>query len=110
MADLREFFREIQRVEYFHSILARLSIQELEKITVHFDDQMKEILIGEKFDCWRHKVFLHAGYVKNILISQSKLQVINFDKFVGFSNDQTKMMISFLQCITKNHDYALQVH
>ena len=40
------------------NILARLSIQDLEKITIQFEDQTKEILIGEKSDCWRHKVFL----------------------------------------------------
>ena len=41
--------------------------------------------------------------------NQSKLQLINFDKFAGFSNNQIKMMISFLQRITEDHDYVLQV-
>ena len=58
MADLTQFFREIQRAEYFDSILARLSIEDLEKMTMQFEDQMKEIVIGEKYDCWRHIVFL----------------------------------------------------
>ena len=58
IADLTQFFREIQRAEYFGSILARLSIEDLEKMTMQFEDQMKEIVIGEKYDCWRHKVFL----------------------------------------------------
>ena len=56
MADLTQFFREIQRAEYFDSILARLSIEDLEKMTMQFEGQMKEIVIGEKDDCWRHKV------------------------------------------------------
>ena len=38
-------------------------------------------------------------------IPQSKLQLINFDKFAEFSNDQIKIMISFLQRITEDHDY-----
>ena len=41
--------------------------------------------------------------------NQSMLQLINLDKFAGFSIDQIKMMISFLQPITEDHDYALQV-
>ena len=41
--------------------------------------------------------------------NQLKLQLINFDKFAGFSNNQIKIMISFLQRITEDHDYALQV-
>ena len=68
---------------------------------------MKEILIGGKCDSWRHKVFLHGSCEE--YPNQSKPQLINFDKFVGFSNDQIKMMISFLQRITEDHDYALQV-
>ena len=107
MADLTQFFREIQRVEYFDSILARLSIEDLEKMTMQFEDQMKEIVIGEKYDCWRHKVFLYGSCEE--YPNQSKLQLINFDKFAGFSNNQIKMMISFLQRITEDHDYVLQV-
>ena len=107
MADLMQFFREIQRVEYFNSILARLSIEDLEKMTMQFEDQMKEIVIGEKYDCWRHKVFLYGSCEE--YPNQSKLQLINFDKFAGFSNNQIKMMISFLQRITEDHDYVLQV-
>ena len=60
MADLTQFFREIERAEYFDSILARLSIEDLEKMTMQIEDQMKEIVIGEKYDCWRHKVFLYG--------------------------------------------------
>ena len=41
--------------------------------------------------------------------NQSKVQLINFDKFVGFSNDEIKIMIYFLQRITEDHNYALQV-
>ena len=107
MADLTQFFREIQRAEYFDSILARLSIEDLEKMTMQFEDQMKEIVIGEKYDCWRHKVFLYGSCEE--YPNQSKLQLINFDKFAGFSNNQIKMMISFLQRITQDHDYVLQV-
>ena len=107
MADLTQFFREIQRAEYFDSILARLSIEDLEKMTMQFEDQMKEIVIGEKYDCWRHKVFLYGSCEE--YPNQSKLQLINFDKFAGFSNNKIKMMISFLQRITEDHDYVLQV-
>ena len=60
MADLTQFLKEIQRAEYFDSILARLSIEDLEKITMQFEDQMKEIVIGEKYDYWCHKVFLYG--------------------------------------------------
>ena len=107
MADLTQFFREIQRAEYFDSILARLSIENLEKMTMQFEDQMKNLVIGEKYDCWRHKVFLYGSCEE--YPNQSKLQLINFDKFAGFSNNQIKMMISFLQRITEDHDYVLQV-
>ena len=48
MADLTQFFREIQRAEYFDSILACLSIKDLKKITMPYENQMKEIVIGEK--------------------------------------------------------------
>ena len=34
MADLTQVLKEIQRAEYFDSILARLSIKDLEKITM----------------------------------------------------------------------------
>ena len=51
MTDLREFFSKIHKVEYFDSTLVRLSIQDLEKIAIQFEDQMKEILIGENCDC-----------------------------------------------------------
>ena len=37
------------------------------------------------------------------------LQLVNFDKFAEFSTDQIKMMISFRQSISEDHDYALQV-
>ena len=107
MTDLTEFFREIHKAEYFDSILARLSIKDLQKITIQFEDQMKEILTGQKCDCWRHKFFLYGSCEE--YPNQSKLHLINFDKLAGFSNDQTKMMISFLQRITEDHDYALQV-
>ena len=56
--------------------MALLSIQDLEKIAIQFEDQIKEILIGEKSDCCRRKVFLR-GHVKNILEhrNQPKLQL-----------------------------------
>ena len=92
-ANLRELFWEIQKAEYFDSVLAGLSIQDLEKTTIQFENQMKEILIGEKCDCWCHKVFLHE--LCEEYSNQSKLQLINFDKFAGFSNDQIK-----------DHDYG----
>ena len=93
MADLTVFFREIQRDEYFDSILARLSMKNLEKVTIQFEDQMKEILIGEICEeCEEYP-------------NQSMLQLINFDKFAGFSIDQIKMIISCLQSITEDHDY-----
>ena len=57
MADLTQLLKEIQRAEYFDSILARLSIEDLEKMTMQFEDQMKEIVIGQKDDGWRHEVF-----------------------------------------------------
>ena len=28
---------------------------------MQFEDQIKEILSGEKSDCWRHKIFLHEA-------------------------------------------------
>ena len=105
--DLTQFFREIQRAEYFDSILARLPNEDLKKITMQFEDQTKEIVIGEKYDCWRHKVFLYRSCEE--YSNQSTLQLINFDKFAGFCNDQIKIMISFLQRITEDHNYALQV-
>ena len=49
MAHLTEFFREIQKAEYFDSILVRLSVKEIDNtIPIKFEDQVKEILIGEK--------------------------------------------------------------
>ena len=49
MADLTEFFREIQKAEYFDSILVRLSVKEIDNtIPIKFENQVKEILIGEK--------------------------------------------------------------
>ena len=105
MADITQFFREIQRADYFDFILARLSIEDLEKMTMQFEDQMKEIVIGEKYDCWRHKVFLYGSCEE--YPNQSKLQLSNFDKFAGFSNNQIKIIISFLQHITEDQDYEL---
>ena len=87
MADLTEFFREIQKAEYFDSILVRLSVKEIDNtIPIKFEDQVKEILIGEKWDCWRQKVLLYGSCEE--YHKQSKLQLINFDKFSGFFNDQ----------------------
>ena len=68
-----------------------LSIEDLENITMQFEDQMEEILTGEKCDSWRHKIFFYGSFEE--YPNQSKLQLINFDKFAGFSNDQIKMMI-----------------
>lgn len=48
-ANLRELFWEIQKAEYFDSILVRLSVKEIDNtIPIKFEDQVKEILIGEK--------------------------------------------------------------
>ena len=74
---------------------------------MQFEDQMKEIVTGEKYDFWRHKVFLYESCEK--YPNQSKLQLINFHKFSGFSNNQIKIIISFLQCIAEDHDYVLLV-
>ena len=41
MEDLGEFFSEIGKAEYFVSVLARFSIEDLEKITIQFEDQIK---------------------------------------------------------------------
>ena len=49
--NITHFFGELQRAKYFDSILARLSIEDLEKITMQFEDQIKDIVIGEKYDC-----------------------------------------------------------
>ena len=39
-----------------------------------------------------------------------KLKLTKVDKFVGFFNDEIiRMMISFLQCFTEDHDYASHV-
>ena len=46
LAVLTHFVREIQRAEYFDSILARSSIEHLEKMTMQFEDQMREIVIA----------------------------------------------------------------
>ena len=73
---------------------------------MQFEDQMTEIEIGQKYDCWRHKVFLQ-GSCEKYLNHQSKLQLSNFDKFAGFSNNQIKIIISFLQHITEDQDYEL---
>ena len=70
-------------------------------MTLQFEDQMKEIVIGEKYDFWRHKAFLYGSCEK--YPNQTKLQLINFHKFAGFSNNKIKIMISFLQCITEDH-------
>ena len=78
--------REIQTPEYFISVLAHLLIQDLEKITMQFEDQIKERLIGEKSGCWRHKVFYGGSCEEHT--NQSKLKLINVNKFDGFSNDQ----------------------
>ena len=87
MADLTEFFREIQKAEYFDSILVRLSVKEIDNtIPIKFEDQVKAILIGEKWDCWCQKVLLYGSCEE--YHKQSKLQLINFDKFSGFFNDQ----------------------
>ena len=107
MADLTQFFSEIQRAEYFDFILARLSIEDLEKMTMQFEDQIKEIVTGEKYHCCRHKVFLYGSCEK--YSNQSKLQLSNFDKFARYSNNQIKIMISFLQRTTEDQDYSLQV-
>ena len=70
--------QEIQQAEYFDSVLTRLSIQDLEKSQYNLEINTK--------DCWRHKVFLHGSC--EIYTNHSKSQLINFDKFAGFSNDQ----------------------
>ena len=99
MADLTQFFREIQRVEYFDSILARLLIEDLEKMTLQFEDQMKEIVTEEKYDCWCHKVFFYRSCEE--YSNQSKLQLINFNKFAGFSNNQIKLWFLFSNVLLK---------
>ena len=48
-------------------------------------------------------------FLKTSVFSTLGAILINFDKFVGFSNDQIKMMISFLHQIMEDHDFALQV-
>ena len=73
---------------------------------MQFEDQMTEIEIGQKYDCWRHKVFLQ-GSCEKYPNHQSKLQLSNFDKFAGFSNNQINIIISFLQHITEDQDYEL---
>ena len=50
-----------------------------------------------------------VGVIKCLCTGQVKNIPINFDKFAGFSTDQIKMMISFLQRITEDYDDALQV-
>ena len=60
-----------------------------------------------KSDCWRHKVFLQGLCEEHP--NQSKLQLINFDKFAKFSNDQIRITMFFLQHITEDYDYVLQV-
>ena len=65
--NITHFFGELQRAKYFDSILARLSIEDLEKITMQFEDQIKDIVIGEKYDCWRHKVFLYGSCKEYVL-------------------------------------------
>ena len=72
--------------------MASLSIQDLKKITIQFEDQIKEILIGEKSqksDSRGHKVFLHGSCEE--YTNQSKLQLINCDKIAEFSNDHIKI-------------------
>ena len=98
--------REIQANEYFVTVLAHLLIQNLEKITIPFEDQIK-ININQR-EIWHYKVFFHGSCEENT--SQSKLKLTNVDRFVGFSNGQIiKMMISFLQRFTEGHDYASHV-
>ena len=98
--------REIQANEYFVTVLAHLLIQNLEKITIPFEDQIK-ININQR-EIWHYKVFFHGSCEENTY--QSKLKLTNVDRFVGFSNGQIiKMMISFLQRFTEGHDYASHV-
>ena len=68
----------------FDSVLAGLPIQDLEKNIIQFEDQIKEILSGEKSDCWRHKIFLHEACEE--YTNQSNFQLINFDKISQWSN------------------------
>ena len=51
MLDLRDFSRKVQKVEYIDShVLIRLSVEDSEKISMQYEDRMKEILIQEKSD------------------------------------------------------------
>ena len=51
MLDLREFSRKVQKVEYIDShVLIRLSVEDSEKISMQYEDRMKQILIQEKSD------------------------------------------------------------
>ena len=60
--------REIQANEYFVAVLAHLLIQDLEEITIPFEDQIKERLIREKSGATKYFFMVHA---KKILINQS---------------------------------------
>ena len=74
---------------------------------MQFEDEIKATLTGEKYNCWRNKVFLYGSCEE--YPNQSKLKLINFNKFAGFSNNQIKIKISFLQRITEDHDFVLQI-
>ena len=50
-----------KRNHHFCLIIRKSSIQDLEKITIQFEHLIKEILIVQKCDCWRHKVFLRGA-------------------------------------------------
>lgn len=77
------------------------------KLTNWLEQMPKQfiILLGEKSDCWCLKIFLHESWEEYAY--PAKLQLINFDKFAGFSNDQTKMMVYFVQRVTEDRDYPL---
>lgn len=77
------------------------------KLTNWLEQMQKQfiIILGEKSDCWCLKIFLHKSWEE--YANPAKLQLINFDKFAGFSNDQTKMMVYFVQRVTGDRDYPL---
>ena len=91
MADIRVFFRDIERAKCYDSIMNDLPYEKIEELVSKSKSHLFQVSRGEIPDYWRDIVYKKGASEK---FPNKTSELKNFDNFGGFINNKKNLSFS----------------
>ena len=91
MADIRVFFRDIERAKCYDSIMNDLPYEKIEELVSKSKSHLFQVSRGEIPDYWRDIVYKKGTCEK---FRNKTRELKNFDNFGGFTSNEIKPSLS----------------